>query len=215
MYLTIYPNPIDSNCVLHHDAGWIVKGVIGSDANGRECQTFNVPDTTNMWGCILQITHPDKVTFNNRGLLAYDSINSRWLFYLDDVTLADPVIVEVPAPPTPVPTPPHADTPIGVINSVYHTGLYDLSTHDGCGQFLEACVTALHDEMSKNYGHLRKTGSQNQYNGHAVDALQLLVRDGETKAGVYDIILSSESPDAKPAFNYVGEPRPDLWYYPA
>jgi len=53
-----------------------------------------------------------------------------------------------------------------------------------------------------------------------VDAIQLLAAhtnlDGTvTTAGIYDLIVSSESSDAKPSFNRQGDPAPNLWYYPA
>jgi hypothetical protein len=124
----------------------------------------------------------------------------------DEKVCPDPV--PVPIPPQPDPT-----TPLGIIKQVYATGLYDLRTKEGCGKFTEACCTALHEKLSASYGHLRKSGAQNQYNGHAVDALQRLVPMLES--GVFDIIQSSESPEAKPAYNKAGDSEPDKWYYPA
>jgi hypothetical protein len=62
---------------------------------------------------------------------------------------------------------------------------------------------------------VKKVGAQNNYNGHAVDALQLLKDTKDTKAGIYDIIFSSESPEAKIVFNRADDPAPNLWYYPA
>jgi hypothetical protein len=55
----------------------------------------------------------------------------------------------------------------------------------------------------------------NQYNGHAVDAVQLALNVPGTAAGIYDIIFSSASAEAKPVFNMAGPPEYDLWYYPA
>ena len=43
-------------------------------------------------------------------------------------------------------------------------------------------------------------------NGHAVDAVHLLVPSGNCSC-IYDIIQSSASSDAKPVFNYAGPPR--------
>lgn len=84
-------------------------------------------------------------------------------------------------------------------------------TEEGCGRFTEACCAALH-EINPQWGHIKKVGAQNQFNGHAVDAIQLLA--GEQK-GIYDIIVDSESPNAKPSFNRKGDPEPALFFFPA
>jgi hypothetical protein len=65
------------------------------------------------------------------------------------------------------------------------------------------------------WGHVAKNPGQNQYHQHAVDAVMLLANAGNTGAGIYDIIYSSASPEAKPAFNYAGPPDYNLWLYPA
>src|SRR6185369_2220388 len=61
-------------------------------------------------------------------------------FLTDDTTS-----IKKPAPcPEPIPIPPippTAKTPLEAINAVYATGLYNLATYDGCGQFTEACAT--------------------------------------------------------------------------
>jgi len=105
--------------------------------------------------------------------------------------------------------------PAGIVNWTYKHGTFNLGTKEGCGKFTEACCTNLHTTHSALWGHIRKSGAQNQYNGHAVDAVQLSSAVGGTNAGIYDLIFSTESPQAKPTFNPVGDPRPDLWYYPA
>ena len=57
-----------------------------------------------------------------------------------------------------------------------------------------------------------KSPGQNQYNNHAVDALYALYGND---AGVWDIITSSVSSSAKPAFNDAGEGNPEEWRPPA
>lgn len=47
---------------------------------------------------------------------------------------------------------------------------YDLSTDEGCGLFIEGVVAVLQG-VDSQWGHLRKYGSQTQFNGHAVDAI--------------------------------------------
>lgn len=214
--LIIYPTPLESRCQLQHDAGWSVDAVTGYDTNGRPCQVFTIPsETHNRWGARLVITADKKISFMNRGLLVKDLDN--WVFYLDDVTLADvppPVIVEVPIPPPVIP-PPAANDPLSIIKSVYATGLYNLTTMEGCGKFTEACCVELHNRNSLWWGHIKKVPPQTMYNGHAVDALQVLYDVGETQQGIYDIIISKASPNARPAFNRQGDAVPSLWYYPA
>ena len=214
--MIIYPDPINSQCQLTSDSGWSIFGTVSTDGNNRPCQVFDIPDTTpNRWGCSLSITFDNKLPFSARGLLAHESLV--WNFYLDDVKLLDvppPVIIYVPEPTPPKP-PVNSSDPWSIIKSVYATGKFDLLTKESCGKFTEACCTSLHELNSPEWGHLKKHGAQNNYNGHAVDAVQLLTDVGSTTAGIYDIIQSSESPDAKPAFNWVGSPSPSDWYYPA
>jgi hypothetical protein len=135
---------------------------------------------------------------------------------VDDYTLsAEPV---APAPgPTPPPT--TGGTPLEIINRVFTTTNPNLATVAGCGKFTEDCCDALHVEHSPMWGHIAKTEGQTQANGHAIDALMLLANvsnaSGGTTAGIYDIIFSSASFEAKPVFNYVEPPKYELWYYPA
>jgi glutaminase len=98
--------------------------------------------------------------------------------------------------------------------AVYEQGDFDLATKEGCGLYTEACCLALFTQQSAWWGHIRKEPAQNQYNGHAVDALQLMIQAGGTQAGIYDIIWSTESPEAEPAWSYKGPPDLNLWYPP-
>jgi hypothetical protein len=214
--LTLYLNPFDAQSTLTHDSGWSVNGVVSTDPDGRTCQKFGIPsDTPDFWGTSLQIEAEEKVPFHVRGLLVNLVDQNKWVFFLDDIQLQDePAPIPIPIPPTPVPVP-DPTTPQAIIANVYATQAYDLSTKQGCGMFIEEVCAQCHTKLSAQYGHIRKTGAQNNYNGHAVDAFQLLIRDNETKAGIYDCIIDSESVNARPAFNYAGDPRPDLFYYPA
>lgn len=148
---------------------------------------------------------------SQRGLLVLPTDgNPECTFALDDIYGS-----ETPTPgPEPPPVDPNAD-PLAIITAVYEQGDFDLETKDGNGQFTEAACTALHEQHSPHWGHIAKSGAQNQYNGHAVDAIMTLYPIGETAAGGYDIILNSVSPDAEPTFHYAGGPDPNLWYYPA
>jgi hypothetical protein len=81
-----------------------------------------------------------------------------------------------------------------VVQLVFQTGNFDLSTHDGCGLFTEACARELF-KGDPNFGHLKKRPAQNQYNWHAVDAV-LYRPTGQS----IDLVAASESPDARPAW---------------
>lgn len=215
--LIIYPTPLNARCQLQHDSGWAVDGIQMTNNEGRPGVSFEVPNgTPNRWGCRLVITADKKVSIMQRGLLVNEG--SEWFLYADDFIMQDvPPPVVIP-PPTLPPNPPNtALSPYQIIQGVYASGAHTLETKAGCGTFTEACCKELHERHSVQWGHVKKTGAQNQFNGHAVDAVQLLTdvltSTGLTRAGIYDIIMDSESPNAEPAFNWAGDPRPDLWYY--
>jgi hypothetical protein len=71
------------------------------------------------------------------------------------------------------------------------SGPWDLTTHDGCGQFTEAVARLLHQE-DPNFGHLRKAPPHNNYNGHGVDSV--LYR---TTGQSIDFIIESATPTAR------------------
>jgi hypothetical protein len=77
------------------------------------------------------------------------------------------------------------------VDAVYASATWDLQTKAGNGCFTEAVVYRLH-QLDPNWGHLAKFGGQNQWNGHAVDAV--LHKSGYA----VDIIGSSETPKAAP-----------------
>jgi hypothetical protein len=149
-----------------------------------------------------------------RGFLVHDGTVAR--LQVDDYVLTE---VSTTPPPEPGPTPPGALTPAQICQRVYDTTHPNLASAAGCGKYVEDCCDALHTEHHPAWGHIMKTAGQNQFNGHAVDAVQLLINvsdaSGYTAGGIYDIIFSSASAEAKPVFNYVEPPRYDLWYYPA
>ena len=81
-----------------------------------------------------------------------------------------------------------------VVEEIFNRGGWDLTTKAGDGVFTEAVLQALLD-IDPAWCHLRKTGSQNQWNGHAVDAV--LYR---TLGWSVDLIRDSESSQAAPAW---------------
>lgn len=210
----IFPTPLISLCQLQHDSGFSVDGVPDTDFNGRQGQSFTIPDgTPNGWGARLVISAQGKVSLMQRGIL-YFNTSTTAAFFADDFVLSDVQIVYVPVEPDEPDIEPIPTNPAAIINWVYATGSFDLETKSGCGQFTEACVKVLHVNNSVQWGLIKKFGAQNQYNGHAVDAVMLLNTAKGTPAGIYDIIFSSESPEAEPAFNFSGPPDVNLWYYP-
>jgi hypothetical protein len=208
--LIVFTDPPNALVQLIHDSGYSAVAIPVTHASGRPGQGISIPDTVpNNNGCELRISADGKVTLKQRAILIY---NQSYAYLMtDDFYLSD-TPSEVTPPNPPAEGPPNAQDPAGIINWVYASGSYDLSTHDGCGLFTEACTTALHDWNNQMWGHIKKTGAQNQYNGHAVDALQCLAGPF---AGIWDIVHDSVSPNATPAFNYKGIPDPALWYYPA
>src|SRR5262245_10608061 len=212
--LVIYSTPADAQVHIQLDDGRSASGG-QTTANGRDdAHILSMPGDAATQGSVLSVTKDGFQTFSNRGI--YKPNNGTPEFVLDDVHL---VTATTPPPPIPEPgpQPPDPSNPQAVINWVYEQGDFDLSTHDGCGQFTEACCTALHDYNNSMWGHIKKNPGQNQYvgpsgTGHAVDALQCLAGPFN---GIWDIIHDSVSPNATPSFNHKGPADPALWYYPA
>lgn len=104
----------------------------------------------------------------------------------------------VPDPdPDPLPNPPEVEVVPDyspTVQTVYRVTQPDLSTKEGCGKFTEDVAVAIHN-ADPEFGHLKKRPGQNQYNGHAVDAI-LYKKTGQA----IDIIASSESADARPGW---------------
>lgn len=211
--LIIFVNPMDASATLILDSGEILTGHESTHSSGRIGIGFTIPDNSSNAGSTLVITATSKVTIRQRSILILDSeLGYPFLladdFYLQDVPL--PVVIIVP----PIGSKPSTnEAPLDVVKRLFPK--FDCSTKEGCGKLTEAVVDELHIK-DNHYGHVRKFSPQNLYNGHAVDAISLLFDSSDgTKAGVYDLILSSEATDAKPQFIYKGAPDPALWYYPA
>jgi hypothetical protein len=201
----VFTNVPDARIGLAHDSGWSATAVPGQDPHGRPGQVFDVPDSVPPnQGAQLNIDADGKVPIQLRGVLAYADVTRAYL-QCDDFTLAD-----LPAPPEPPPV--TGSTPLEVINAVYATGAYNLATKTGCGMFTEECCRQLATAFGPMWGHVAKAAGQNQYNAHAVDAVHSLAGNDH---GIWDIITSSVSSSAKPAFNRAGDSNPELWRPPA
>lgn len=202
--LYFYSTPEDSRVELTLDNGTTVVGIPCS-ANGRDdAHRFVLADGTPIQGSVLRVSCDGYTGIEHRGILRPDLSG----FMLDDVHLSP-----VPVPPTPPKPDPNAD-PEAIIDAVFELDNNNLETKEGCGEFTHDCCCELHAKHSALWGHIRKSGAQNQWDGHAVDALMLLAKAGGTNAGIYDIIHDSESPNASAVFNWKGEPDPNLWMDP-
>jgi hypothetical protein len=214
----IFPTPENATCQLISDTGWSGVSVPGTHPSGRQGQELTIPDSVpNLNGAELRITAEGFYALNLRGILYFDPSNLTYLM-CDDFHL-NQIVTEPPEQPPEPSLPPgvNPDDPKAIIDWVYSSGKFDLSTHDGCGQFTEACCTQLHEINNSLWGHIKKNPGQNQYTGpsgvgHAVDALHCL---GGPHTGIWDIVHDSVSPNATPSFNYKGPPDPPIWYYPA
>ena len=211
--LFLYAKPTGATVTLTLDTGQVVPGA-PVVANGRDdAYRLTLPPNTLTQGGVAVAAADGCVAQRVRGILLTDGDPASFEF--DD--FGELAVATAPPEPGPEPTPtpdPTAD-PLAIITAVYEQGEFDLSTKEGNGEYTEAACTALHEQHSPHWGHIRKTGAQNQWNGHAVDAIMTLYPIGATVPGGYDIILNSVSPDASPTFHYAGGPDPTLWYYPA
>ena len=216
--LYFYTTPAEAAVILRLDDGRELRGE-PCTANGRQdAHRILVPPDVPMQGAVLNVTAEGMIPFDNRGIVSPDMSPDTPCFILDDVRLAP-----VPAPPPepePVPPPDPSIDPFALIRAVYEQGDFDLSTKAGSGLYTEAACTALHDQHSHDWGHIRKEPPQNHVVGpsgecHAVDAIMLRSGAGDTGAGTYDIIWSCESPEAAPSWSYKGPPDLNLWFYPA
>jgi hypothetical protein len=208
--LYVYAQPLETIVELTLDSGQTVKAHCTS-ANGRDdAHLLPLPAGTRGQGARLTVTADGRAGASVRGIVHPSDDDGPALFQFDDFGEL-PLDDEESQPPAPEPEPDEDADPEAIIQAVYEVGDYDLATHDGCGQFTEDCCVQLHVQHSDLWGHIRKNPGQNQYNGHAVDALYLLAGEG---AGVYDIIHDSVSPNASPTFNWKDPGDPNLWYYP-
>jgi hypothetical protein len=211
MKCILYSQPVDNAIpTVTHDNGVVTRGGEGYDGAGNPCLIIDFPSNIPLNnGCAITWEHPDYVIEPQHCLLIQHTDGKLWL--LHDVWKLTPRVTEPEPGPSPVP----GESPEEIIQYVYESTHPNLSTHDGCGRFTEDVQTQLSNSLSPLYGHITKTPGQNQYNGHAVDAVMLLMDFGGVTAGVYDIIKDSVSPNAQPAFNWVGPPDSNLWFNPA
>ncbi len=90
-----------------------------------------------------------------------------------------------------------------------HSHQHDLTTNQGCGEYMEDLVEHLRALGHVKVGHLKKNPGQTQWNGHANDAL--LYRQGDlVKYRAVDCIAAAESTDPlkPPSKNFgIDEPR--------
>jgi len=208
----IFPDPLEAYCLLKHDGGFVGSGVRNVDPSGRQGQVITIPDgVPDENGAELTVEMAGYVGMNVRGFLILRSDGVARL-QVDDYNLVPSgAVVD---PPDPTGPDPYAN-PLDILNQVFNSGSFNLSTASGCGLFMEAGCEELHKKMHPAWGHIKKNPGQNQFNGHAVDAIMLLVPSGGTAPGIYDCIQDSASPNAKLVFNYAGPVDNALWYYPA
>jgi hypothetical protein len=210
----IFPDPLDARCTLHHDSGFVGTGTPNTDPSGRPGQFITIPDgVPDENGAELTVEKEGYIGMSVRGFLILRTDGVARL-QVDDFNLvpAD-VVVDPPDPGTEQPNP--NANPLDILNHVLNSGSFNLATASGCGLFMEAGCKELHEKMHPAWGHIKKNPGQNQFNGHAVDAIMLLVPSGGTAPGIYDCIQDSASPNAKLVFNYAGPVDNALWYYPA
>lgn len=88
-----------------------------------------------------------------------------------------------------------------IVEQVYRSGSYDLTTLEGCGAFTRACAGPVHDAdprivmLKKSAGRTHVVDSKGRR--HAADAL-LLVENG--KGVSIDIVGNSRTPKATPSW---------------
>lgn len=85
-----------------------------------------------------------------------------------------------------------------LVEALWASAPWDRLTKAGNGCFTEAVAYRLH-QKDPRWGHLKKRPGQNQWNGHAVDAI-LYRRDTPGQSQAVDIISNSETPKANEAW---------------
>lgn len=87
---------------------------------------------------------------------------------------------------------------------------YDLTEQSGCGEYTEHWVSYAQSFGWDKVGHLKKHGSQTQYNGHAIDAFLYADGDGNPNElfQSVDIIANAES---KPPYSDSHRPPSIGW----
>lgn len=109
----IFPNPIDSTCVLTTDGGIIIRGVADTYPDGEPCQSYTIPASVpNSQGAGELISHAGYVSVQHHGILLWGSDflpsypPDQALLILDVFPLT--VAPKPPKPPDP-PDPPTKD----------------------------------------------------------------------------------------------------------
>ena len=133
------------------------------------------------------------------------------LMYPDIIQVTGTSAGPVATGPTGEPT---AKNMLWVLEQVHNTQTWRLGKEfedapDGRGAFIEAAVVRLH-AIDPNWGHIRKHGGQNQYNGHAVDAIIYKRPDGSA-AEIYDVV--SGAGHIKWGFVSAKAADLDKWYF--
>lgn len=85
-----------------------------------------------------------------------------------------------------------------IIDELFETGHYTLTTHEGLAAFVDACVIALHSQ-DHNWGHLKKKPGQTQIHGHAEDAALYKKPDGTAQA--VDFVSGAGGPNPQPGWH--------------
>lgn len=81
---------------------------------------------------------------------------------------------------------------------LYDSGDYDLTTHEGQGKYVDACVVALH-QLDQRWGFLKKTGSGAQIHGHSEDGA-LYLSDTPGQSQHVDFIVGAGGPNPQPGW---------------
>jgi hypothetical protein len=191
--------------------------------SGRPAVGFTFPDSTpDGNGVQLTVSSAPGISLRAKLYVRTPESTYPWersqtaAFAIDDLTNLVIPAVPVTPPVTPPDTHPNPNAdPLSIILEVEARHQFDLTTKEGCGKFTEACCTELHNRHSNDWGHVRKEPSQNQWNGHGVDAIMLARATPNTPAAIYDIIVNSEAPGAHAAMNFSSSVNLALWYYPA
>jgi hypothetical protein len=86
-----------------------------------------------------------------------------------------------------------------MVQAVYDTGAFDLTTHDGQAAFVDAVVLALHIEDPR-WGHLKKRPEQTNIHGHAEDSA-LYLSDTPGLSQAVDFIGGAGGPNPRIQWN--------------
>ena len=215
----LFPDPLTSHCELRFDNGTVMVGVPDEHSTHRKGQSMTITNGTPQGNGVNLFINagPGKAPVNQRGTLWYQDGHQTFPFpegdcfiWFDDFRLQD-----IPVNPPNNGTQNPNLNPLTIILAIEATHQFDLTTHDGCGKFTEECCKQLHEKHSTNWGHVRKTGAQEQFNGHAIDAIMLKVATPNTEVFIYDIVVNSQAPGAHAALNVASSVNESLWYYPA